>query len=44
MTLEAGNESNSVRLIFPSETNTKVVDRLYISETVIKAEPGIGLN
>jgi len=39
--LESG-ESNSVRLTFPS--NSKGINRLYLSETVVKAEPGIGLN
>lgn len=34
-----------VRLTFPKEkTSTKGLKGLYISETVVKAEPGIGLN
>jgi len=38
------SESGSVRLTFPSETSTIDLNRLYLSETVVKAEPGIGLN
>lgn len=38
------NEPSFVRLTFPKTTSTKVLKGLYISETVIKAEPGIGLN
>jgi len=42
--LEGPPEVSFVRLTFPKETSTKSVQRLYISETVVKAEPGIGLN
>ncbi|MHC1755985.1 MAG: hypothetical protein AB9861_11250 [Methanosarcina sp.] len=42
-TIEQG-ESGSVRLTFPSDTSTIGLKRLYLSETVVKAEPGIGLN
>ncbi|KKG11444.1 hypothetical protein [Methanosarcina sp. 2.H.A.1B.4] len=52
-TLVSSESSNSVRLTFPStsdSTKTKeastpdILKRLYVSETVVKAEPGIGLN
>jgi hypothetical protein len=33
-----------VRLTFPKTSSTKGLKGLYISETVVKAEPGIGLN
>ncbi|MCC4769799.1 hypothetical protein FXV91_06175 [Methanosarcina sp. DH2] len=38
------SESGSVRLTFPSEASTIGLKRLYLSETVVSAEPGIGLN
>jgi hypothetical protein len=41
--LECPPEVPFVRLTFP-QTNTKGLKGLYVSETVIKAEPGIGLN
>ncbi|HEY3361873.1 MAG TPA: hypothetical protein VGK06_08650 [Methanosarcina sp.] len=42
--LEGPPEKPFVLLIFPKETSTKSLKKLYISETVVKAEPGIGLN
>jgi hypothetical protein len=38
------NEPSFVRLTFPKASSTKGLKGLYISETVVKAEPGIGLN
>ena len=45
-TLVENKDNNNVRLIFPKldSTATDTLKRLYISETVVKAEPGIGLN
>ncbi|WP_292390609.1 hypothetical protein [Methanosarcina sp. UBA5] len=45
-TLVENEDNNNVRLIFPKldSTATGTLKRLYISETVVKAEPGIGLN
>lgn len=37
-------DGNNVILTFPSGTNTKGVERLYVSETVVRAQPGIGLS
>lgn len=37
-------ESGNVCLTFPSETGSVGLKRLYVSETVIRAETGIGLN
>jgi len=45
-TLVENEDNNNVRLIFPKLDSTApgTLKRLYISETVVKAEPGIGLN
>lgn len=45
-TLVENEDNNNVRLIFPKlgSTTPGTLKRIYTSETVIKAEPGIGLN
>jgi len=37
-------ENNNIHLIFPATQDSDILGRLYVSETVVKAEPGIGLN
>ena len=34
---------NTVSLTFPSESGGKDLNRLYVSKTIVKAEPGIGI-
>ncbi len=40
----AEDKMHFIRLTFPKEGSTKVLKGLYVSETFVKAEPGIGLN
>jgi hypothetical protein len=43
-TLEPGDSKSSLYLTFPSESSTSGLKRLYLSETLVKAELGIGLS